>query len=74
MLLPYGDVMNWDSPIAKTQTNFSRLTMCDIPVFTTNYLFVACLLCVWYIVNLNGPIAHKWVRLLCRSSEDLVQF
>ena len=24
-------------------------------------------------MNLNGPIAHKWVRLLCRSSEDLVQ-
>ncbi len=35
MLLPCGDVMNWDSPMAKTQTNFSRLTMCDIPVFTT---------------------------------------
>ena len=49
MLLPCGDVMNWDSPIAKTQTNFSSLTMCDIPVFTTNYVFFACLLCVWYI-------------------------
>ena len=37
MLLPCGDVINWGSPIAKTQTNISSLTMCDIPVFTTNY-------------------------------------
>ena len=29
MLLPRGDVMNWDSPIAKTQTNFSRFSAFD---------------------------------------------
>ena len=33
MLLPCGDIINWDSPIAKMQTNFSSLTMFDIPFF-----------------------------------------
>ena len=37
------------APIAKMQTNFSRFTICDIPDFTTNYLYFACLLCVLYI-------------------------
>ena len=37
-LLPCGDVMNWDSPDREDAN--SRLTMCDIPVFTTYCLFL----------------------------------
>ena len=39
------------APIAETQTNFSSLTMSDIPVFTTNYLFYMHVHSVrlWYI-------------------------
>ena len=39
-ILPCGDVMHLESPIAKTQSNFSSLTMCGIPFFTKNIYFM----------------------------------